>query len=268
MPNSVLYIALLLSLAATCPLDALAKGQEPGSATQKKSIPHTVCPEVLTLELSATYPKDTGNAEVDQFFLKNAIDYMADVEASSLEEDEVLTNGNKCSLAWELTTDMTFEATKPNDKVLGVLLDHNFFLGGAHPSHWYRSVNFDLGTGKEITIQDLFSDPQKGITGIYALAYGELCSEDNPQGPAKEVLGGVCGEAQKPPAELLAVTGSLDGLGHMTLTPEGARLSFQAYEIWTYSKGDYELEIPASALLALGSHDYWGGKATPSPEAK
>jgi hypothetical protein len=257
MLKNFLAAALFLSLAAALSLTAQAQGQTVGSDTKTKSFQHKICPGKVVLNVSATYPKDTGNAQVDQFFLKTALDYISQIGASSLEDGEVLTEDYLCDSDAELAAQITFEATYPSAGVLAVLNTYYESLGGAHPNHWFKSFNFDLGTGKDITVQDLFPDAQKGIAGVYALAYNDLCSKTSEHDPAEYVLGGTCGEDKSPPAELLALTGGLDGLGHLTLTPGGARLTFQADDIWSYAQGDHVLQIPAPAMLALGAHDYW-----------
>jgi hypothetical protein len=274
MLKSLLYVALSLFIAAALfttalPTTAGAQAQPVGSDTKAKSYPHKICPGKKALDATATYPKGTGNDLVDQFFLKKALDFVNLVGVDYLAEDGVLYDETWCDSEQELSVDMSFETTSPGPGFLGVLLTYSEALGGVHPSYWYRSLNFDLSNGKEITVHDLFSDPQKGIAGIFALAYKELCSQTSEHDPAFYVLGASCEEDPQPPAELLAVTGGLDGLGHMTLAPGGASLNFSPYEIWSWSQGDYVLQIPAPAMLALGARDYWGqGANTVNPNTR
>jgi hypothetical protein len=268
---------MTLFLASAFPLSLPSEAQEPqgGDAPQKEpvvatgtkswSIPHKVCPDTMAIDVTEEFPKDTGNAQVDKFFAKVVDDY---AKSKLAEYPDVLEKDYPCEFPSHLYVKVSFEASKPNPDVLGVLTLSDEFLGGAHPDYNYHGYNFDLTTGKEITIKNLFPNTRDGISKLYAYAYNDLCNKTARHDPVDRVLEGRCGQDRRAPAKLLATSGGLDKLGHMMLTEDGVLLSFHSYELWSWSQGSLDLLIPARDMIAMGAHDYWFGgfEAVGNPE--
>jgi hypothetical protein len=271
MPKVSLALALALALSLALPLAAQQHRELPGhgpdgpdkviqAATKSKVVPHKLCPKKISLDIAASYPQGTGNAEVDKFFEDLAEEFIQ--QTAEDNQDDVLTKDFACQYRAHLYASLGFEATQPNPDILGVLVTIDQFLGGNHPSLDFQAYNFNLKTGKEVTVADLFADPKAGIAKIYTVAYKELCHKTPKHEAAWTVLGGKCGSDTTAPAATLDITGSLNQLGHMTLTEHGALLTFQPYEIWSWSQGPFELPISKDDLVAMGAQDFWGAGKT------
>ncbi|MDR2339161.1 MAG: DUF3298 and DUF4163 domain-containing protein [Deltaproteobacteria bacterium] len=227
---------------------------QPG--TLSETVRNTKCPSKMAMDISAKYPINTGNAQVDAFFKGKADNYL-----SSMKNDDANSDEGNCSLGSNLYANSDYKSFKPNPETIGVLTTIETFTGGAHPNTELQSNNFDLRTGKEITIEDLFVKTRTGISGIYDLAYAELCKKTATHDAARAVLGGECGKDKRAPSQVFGLTGPLDNLGHMVLTEQGADLNFLSYDIWSYAQGNFTLPISKDTLRGLGARDFWGPTA-------
>jgi hypothetical protein len=266
MPTTRLAaLALFLALALAPPLAAQdpQEGDRPpgpvASGHKTLTLPHSFCPESVALVITATYPKDTGNAQVDEFFEHGADDFIG--ETSAYARGYLLQNDHPCDYPGYLEADLSYAASKPNPEVLGVLVSAYELLGGPHYDYDFEAFNFDLVTGRELALHDLFPNTEAGIAKIYAFAYAELCHKTPDHEAARTVLGGTCGEDKTAPAALLTISGRLDKLAHLALTEKGALLSFHPDDIWSWELGHFELPISKEDLLAMGARDFWGDKS-------
>jgi hypothetical protein len=217
-------------------------------------VPHSLCPARRALVISVRYPKDTGNAKVDGFFAGYAGDF-----ARGAKEDppDLLTGEGFCEFEGDFYANLDFQAHRPTPATLGVLLVANTYQGGAHESLDYRALNFDLATGRELQVQDLFPSPARGIAGLFLFASSELCRAQNGHDAAWNVLGGDCRNPGQPPQGLLSQRGPLGGLGNLVLTRDGAELNFGPYDLWSWSQGPFVLKVPKGELLGMGARDLW-----------
>lgn len=59
-------------------------------------------------------------------------------------------------------------------EVLSLKFDIMHYQGGAHPSHYVKTMNFDLATQKDLGLSDIFSDTAKALEIISADARTQL----------------------------------------------------------------------------------------------
>jgi hypothetical protein len=260
--NGLLAIAALALSLAFIGAYATAAGSQPSTSfpgkvgTISEMIRSPFCPNTAFLVFSMKYPKNTGNPQVDAFFQKRANDALEGYRRMVPEMEDIV-----CETGSNMHAYFDFLLYMPNPQTLGILETMDYYTGGAHGGTGHESFNFDLRTGRQIEIKDLFINPAIGISGIYAIAYADLCDQNAPHQGAREVFNTKCGEAGNPPRELLALSGPLSGLGHMVLTERGANLNFMAMEIWSFAQDDYTLPIPKNTLFKFGARDFWGQSA-------
>ncbi|MDR2339276.1 MAG: hypothetical protein LBF40_03965 [Deltaproteobacteria bacterium] len=257
--NRLLTLTILpLSLAFIGIYATTARSQLPppsqgptGSMSETFKNPH--CPNKVSLEVSMKYPINTGNAKVDAFFEKMAADYMAENTRQARNFGPA-----DCQITTHAFWHGDYKSFKPNPETLGVIINTSENGGGSGTFCVYLAYNFDLRTGREFDIKDFFINPGIGINGIYGYAYADLCKKTASHVAAEEVMGGQCGRDRNAPRKLLALRGSLDGLGHLVLTERGADLNFCHDELWHKLHGDYTLPIPKNTLIKFGARDFWG----------
>jgi hypothetical protein len=258
--NKLLTLTILaLSLAfigtyattARSQLPPLYQGLPTGSMSE--TFRHPDCPNTTSSEVSVKYPINTGNAKVDAFIELKAAEIMA--KQTSIYGKFV---PDECKTNIKIYSHSEYKSFKPNPDTLGVIINTREYGGGNHVLCENLTYNFDLRTGRQIQIKDFFIDPRIGINGIYKFAYADFCNKPTPTYTQRRVLGGVCGSDRNAPRELLALSGSLDDLGHIVLTERGVDLNFCAWEIWSVFLGDYTISIPKNSLIKFGARDFWG----------
>lgn len=221
-----------------------------------ESIKHLTCPTKIALDSTIVYPQDTGNAVVDQYFEKYSSDFLENSKTSY--QESVLNDPSVCTFDYNLFSHADFDSYKAGANTLGILYTLSSFVGGAHEELDYRAFNFNLTNGLEMHIKDLFPRPKTALPKLYNYVYTELCTATDAHGAASTVLGGTCGTDKLAPKEFSALNGSLDQIGHMILTADGANLNFLPLDLWSWAQGPYTLSIPKEKLIEFGAKDIWG----------
>ncbi|HKQ52267.1 MAG TPA: DUF3298 domain-containing protein [Pyrinomonadaceae bacterium] len=115
----------------------------------------------------------------------------------------------------------------------------SYYEGAAHPNHNALTFNYDLRTGKQLKLADLFkpnSDYLKVISD-YAIKdltgqiRGEMSGDDPDTDWIREGAG---------PKE--------ENYQSWNLSPKGLEINFDPYQVASYAAGPHEVVIPLSAL--------------------
>ncbi|MDR2669114.1 MAG: DUF4163 domain-containing protein [Desulfovibrio sp.] len=210
-----------------------AAGDGKGGFTMKSSRQYAG----LSLELSVSYPQ--GLSEATDAAVQRTAQAVFDETVASYEkaaaEHAAESSGNTpTSPGWESTTG--YALFQPSARYASVLFETYEFTGGAHPNHLLTARTYDLPTGRELTMNDLF--PQK--VPVEALA--QRIADDVQQ--QKKARNAVAGD-EKNNVDL-----SMD---RILLTPAGMRVVYAPYEMGSYAEGRYSVDIPKPDLLKLGA---------------
>ena len=124
-----------------------------------------------------------------------------------------------------------------DDQVLSILINKNVFTGGAHGSNEYIGVNFDVNTGKIITLADL----------------GDISSE------AKEYILNQLSNSPDYAATLFpeyeqTISDDFDDKYDdfcFVLDARGVKYIFQEYDIAPYAAGQVDFTVPYSELTSI-----------------
>ncbi|HEX7556349.1 MAG TPA: RsiV family protein, partial [Leptolinea sp.] len=107
-----------------------------------------------------------------------------------------------------------------------------YMAGAAHPNHYFKVVNYDLTSGKEVTFKDVFKDPAKALD---FLSKASKTSLNKPDFPLFE-------EGLQPKAE---------NFTNWNLTKDSLRISFDPYQVAPYAAGAQEVLVPFKDLRDL-----------------
>ncbi|MDR2455836.1 MAG: hypothetical protein LBE49_04490 [Deltaproteobacteria bacterium] len=224
----------------------------------KKTVEFPGCP-AMTMELSVSNPSGSGFARFDQAM---ALKQESDVEKaqSAFFNDDPGDCGPDAPSS-VFYYDISFEAHSSGGGVISVVYRvsaHNPWA--ASPTYWYEALNVDAGTGRELTMDDLFLSPpgaaeglkslwpviaqawcgyngEKAIPVFYGLPEGEDWCADPEGAPLPEALLGR-------PAPAL--------LGNAFLTAGGLSLRLDGDNTWGHSFGASTLNFDKRALIGLG----------------
>lgn len=72
------------------------------------------------------------------------------------EFDQLVAESPEYPFSWEIEVEGS--VFYQSDKVLSVALNSYAYTGGAHPNFFLDLINFDLATGKKLTLSDIFTN--------------------------------------------------------------------------------------------------------------
>jgi hypothetical protein len=117
---------------------------------------------------------------------------------------------------------------------------YKYYSGAAHPLTFFFSINFNLGSGKEITLDDIF-------TGKYLEALSDICIKDiekqrNGEFSDNEWLKRGAGPDK-------------ENFRTFCITDDSLLITFQVYQVGPYVEGSKEVCIPYSAMKNYINYD-------------
>lgn len=236
---------------------ATHKAPEPYSAVPETAVPELLPPQVIEehgryYDIEVSYPAETA--------LKAALSEEADAEAIAVMEEfiedtvaEFKEQGNFENLTPEdvqimgLSEDRKESITIAYEEAWGLhTASYAFTLFvdtlGAHPNTFYRTFTFDLTTGKELAITDLFLPRSNYLTRLSAIAQFEL---------AKSL-----GESAD--TEYIAQGTEPDALNFQTFVIDAGTLVllFPPYQVAPYAAGPQSVTIPLAQLADILEPSY------------
>jgi hypothetical protein len=260
-----LAIALAAALAA-CLASELLAGQGDGlvfppvKVTWTFTARHASCPDKDVFTGSLSFPRQTGGEETDRRLEALAEEWLAGVQSGILEDLAELQD--PCSSERELQLSIDYELFRPSPSFLGALFTDRGYGGGTRGWIGFDSYTFELATGRLLGVADLFPDREKGLAGLYSYVWGRVCGQDPPRESLPRFFGGApCGgkSAPAPPQGFLAEAETLDDLGGLVLTPEGAGIHIDPSSAWSWAEGPFSLVIPKEELVGMGADPaLWG----------
>lgn len=137
-----------------------------------------------------------------------------------------------------LHIDYDVDFIKPGDQaIISLRLSiEGFQAGRAHPYHNHRVLNFDLGTGKVLSLNDLFKPRSNYLNLLSRFSVKKL----NTKLQDKFMIA----EGTKPIEK---------NFQNWNLEPDGIVITFDEYQVAPYSYGPQEVEIPFETLKAFMS---------------
>ncbi len=134
---------------------------------------------------------------------------------------------------WEM--DVYYELYKYSEDIQTVLFQTSFYTGGAHPNSGYTSMTFDVKTGKQLTLNDVFANGNVPLDMIAQYAHEDL----------KKQLGDMADPIMLDPGTAATTP---DNYKNWALTPTSIIFFFDPYQVAAYAAGPQKVEIPFSTL--------------------
>jgi hypothetical protein len=125
----------------------------------------------------------------------------------------------------------------PGGRYVSVKVHVMAYTGGAHPNNWPMTWVFDLEDGREITLDQLFSDREAALTRV-----SDIC---------REVLSGSLGDMLVPDMLDAGLTPTADNFSRFVLTSEGVAFFFGPYQVAPYAAGEQVVTIPYADMGPL-----------------
>ena len=130
--------------------------------------------------------------------------------------------------------DVNYGVELANDEIISISFSNSIFEGGAHPNHFTFPVNFDLKTGKELKLADLFKPGANYLKTISDYSITQLKEKTGDMSDEEWIRTGAGPEAQN--------------FDSWNVTKKGILIIFDPYQVAAYAAGPHEVLIPYDEL--------------------
>lgn len=192
----------------------------------------------FTVTISQPVLQSTGassGGKADAF--NTAVDAFVASAQADLKSGLTDTTGAPPGSSSSLHIDYNVLASNKGFISVQFLIDQ-FIAGAAHPLHNIYSINYNLHTGKVLTLADLFKPKADYLTPIAKFVSAELKRENRLSFP----------DGTLPKAE---------NYGVWNMTHGGLLFSFTDYQVGPYAQGESVVFVPYSALGDIFNDDYF-----------
>jgi len=186
----------------------------------------------LRRTITVKYPQFIGkderiaklNSVISGMVTKQLADYKKDFAAP---EERMQTSGSTYDLGYsvELGT---------NDLVSILFYIEAYYEGAAHPLHNTEAFNYDLNTGKELNLADLFKPNSGYLNLISKYSINDLKKQLGPD-PDTDWI-----EKGAGPSE--------ENFKSWNVSRKGLEITFDQYQVASYAEGPHEVVVPFSVL--------------------
>ena len=195
--------------------------------------------ERLRYEIDVSYPQIVGTEHLHIRKLNQHIKQLA------TEQYQWPLNTSKADLRYYRekwpevfnSVDLDYEIRLATDSVLSIyFIGYSYGIGAAHSVQYSFVMNYDLGSGKELKLADLFKPRSKYLEFISRYCIHEL-SKGTDHGSDF-----IFTDALAPIAE---------NYESWNVTGDGIRFNFDACKVFGCAKGEQKVEIPFAALKEI-----------------
>lgn len=217
-------------------------------------------PEKKLRELDLVEKKETDKYVIDIKYPYEVLKYpeihshLKDIVSAIKSESEVQNApGKEISMSHPWTLEIEMDKVAHAGDLASVLVYSMTYTGGAHPNHYYRSVNFNTETQKLITLDELFADAQY-IHDIAGFVTSELLEKKSEK------------TGMKVDSDEWIERGTLPLPGNFEIfvfveadrgkSFSGMKFIFPPYTVGPYSDGRYEVKVPAEIFHEYLRNEY------------
>ncbi len=184
------------------------------------------CQQHMNLDLKMEYPLELVDYsfisdEVDSYYDQVRQNFMTMAQSSGFAPSPVFN--------WELY--VSYDIAAQTDSLISVIFYDYEFTGGAHGNTALRTMNFDLSTGRELALADLFSGGTVPYDTIASFA-------------AKTLEDRLGADATFPEG----YTADAANFQFWTLAPDGITFYFPPYQVAPYAAGIQKVTVPLADL--------------------
>lgn len=192
-------------------------------------------------EIEASYPELVGisgpaaikfNQKAKSMVMKIVAEFRKDMMAQTAED-----------LKWSRerggsnTSEVGYNIEYADDNLISVWFSHGFYTGGAHPNSYSFTLNFDLKTGKQLTLADLFKPGSKYLKTISDFCINDLKEDMSDMSDDDWIKTGAGPD--------------LKNYGSWSITKKGILITFDSYQVAAYAAGPQEVLIPYDELKSI-----------------
>ena len=190
--------------------------------------------------MSAEYPEISGvdpaiaakfNQLVKTEVMKSLAEFKKTMTAQTTEDLKYLPKGANNYIG------ITYNVELANDKIISLQIGQSEFAGGAHPNYSTSTFNFDLQSGKELKLADLFQPKSNYLTTVSDYSIAELKKTTGEMSDQDWIKQGAGAKA--------------DNYASWNLTKKGLMFTFDPYQVAAYAAGSFNVIVPYEKLKPI-----------------
>jgi hypothetical protein len=193
------------------------------------------------ITISANYPElknfenntDAINKSLASIVDKSIADFKSELDCSELSSAE-------CSL------DINFDTTFADDNFVSIKFEMYEYSGGAHPNSYSVARTYNLKSGNEVKLADLFKANSNHLKKLSDYCYESLKKQLTKLGEGEPPDEGMLKEGTTP---------SDENYSGWNVTKKGLLMSFDPYQVAAYAYGPQQVIIPYSVLKEIAKED-------------
>lgn len=194
--------------------------------------------------ITAEYPELTGvSAEISAKFnqlsktlaMASVADFRKDMMAQTKEDLRFLPAGMSNYL------DIGYSVEWATGDVISIQFLNSFFTGGVHPNYYTSTLSFDMKSGKEIKLADLFQPNSSYLKAISDYSIADLKTRMGEMSDDDWIANGAGADAEN--------------FKSWNLTKKGLMITFDPYQVAAYAAGMQTVIIPYSELAGVWRKD-------------
>lgn len=164
-------------------------------------------------------------------------DFIDDNKEANEEDKEIYKDMGLDFTPMKWTCEVKISVLLNTPNLLTIRYDETNFTGGAHANMATRFFNFDMRTGKQLQLGDIFKNADNYYNLLMPLAQKHFRKSLQAVGKS---------------AQYIDENFVFDKLPeHFAITAKGILFSFDPYEIGSFSDGTLQFEVPYSDLAAI-----------------
>lgn len=197
--------------------------------------------KVKMYEIDAEYPEIIGSAspailKFNALAKQSVAKSVADFKKNMLEmtaEDLKFTKERGVSNYSEIGYDVEYA----DNNLVSIMFSEDTYTGGAHPNHYFYTVNYDLKTGRELSLAELFQPNSNYLNVISDYAINKLKSELTEMSDDEWIKNGAGADAEN--------------FKSWNISEKGLVLNFNPYQVAAYAAGPQFVVIPYDKLKGI-----------------
>ncbi|MDT4968056.1 MAG: hypothetical protein QOJ64_2793 [Acidobacteriota bacterium] len=187
----------------------------------------------LRYTIKAKYPQAVGAKDPRIMRLNRAISELMLKQVNDFKKDFKTPGKRMGAVGSDYDSDYSVRHSRNNIVSIAFYVD-TYFEGAAHGNHNYLVFNYDLNTGRQIKLADLFKPSSDYLDAIAAYSIKSLKEKLKDESDADWIKSGA--EAKD------------ENYKNWNITSRGLEIGFDPYQVAAYVYGPQEVLIPYDAL--------------------
>lgn len=142
----------------------------------------------------------------------------------------------------ENTVEISYNITYADNEIVSVWFGNYFYTGGAHPNSYSFTLNFDLKTGRELKLDELFKPNSNYLKVISDYCIQKLKEHFEEDADADWIETGAGATAEN--------------YRSWNITRKGLEINFDSYQVAPYVAGPQEVVVPYDKIRNVFGTDY------------